>query len=148
MEVPRLGVEAVLQLPAYTTAAAMQDWSPVCDLYHSSRQWILHPQSEARGQTRVFMDTCQVCYLWATMGTLAVRFLTHCATVGTHLCLMSSFPTSRTRQDHKILEMHLEWSSFFFVSFLVSRSGCRIASYWMWQLIGLFGCFIINELMH
>ena len=38
MEFPRLGIELELQLPAYTTATAMQDLSHVCDLYHSSQQ--------------------------------------------------------------------------------------------------------------
>ena len=38
MEVPRLGVESELQLPAYITATAMPDPSCVCDLHHSSRQ--------------------------------------------------------------------------------------------------------------
>ena len=37
MEVPRLGVESELQLPAYTTVTATQDPSCVCDLHHSSR---------------------------------------------------------------------------------------------------------------
>ena len=31
MEVPRLGVESELQLPAYTTATATQDLSRACD---------------------------------------------------------------------------------------------------------------------
>ena len=30
---------------------------------------ILNPLSKARDHTRVFMDTSQVCYYWATMGT-------------------------------------------------------------------------------
>ena len=38
MEVPRLGVESELQLPAYTTATAMPDLSRVYNLHHSSRQ--------------------------------------------------------------------------------------------------------------
>ena len=38
MEVPRLGVESELQLPAYTTAAATPDLSCICDLHCSSRQ--------------------------------------------------------------------------------------------------------------
>ena len=38
MEVPRLGVESVLQLLACATATAMQDQSLICDLCHSSRQ--------------------------------------------------------------------------------------------------------------
>ena len=33
MEVLRLGVELELQLPAYTTATAMQDPSRICDLH-------------------------------------------------------------------------------------------------------------------
>ena len=49
MEIPRLGIELELQLPAYTTAMATQDLSHVCDLHHSSRQCqILNPLSEAR----------------------------------------------------------------------------------------------------
>ena len=48
MEVPRLGVELELKLPAYATATAMPDLSCVCDLYHSSWQCrILNPLSEA-----------------------------------------------------------------------------------------------------
>jgi len=58
MEVPRLGVESELQLPAYATAIATQDPSRVCDLHHSSQQHqILDPLSEARDQTHVLMDT-------------------------------------------------------------------------------------------
>ena len=49
MEVPRLRVEAELQLLAYTTTTAMPDPSHVCDLHHSSQQLqILNPMSEAR----------------------------------------------------------------------------------------------------
>ena len=49
MEVPRLGVKLELQLPAYTTATAMQDLSHVWNLHHSSGQHqILNPLSEAR----------------------------------------------------------------------------------------------------
>ena len=35
VEVPRLGVELELQLPAYTTATATSDPSHICDLQHS-----------------------------------------------------------------------------------------------------------------
>ena len=53
MEVPGLGVESVLQLPAYTTAIAMPDLSCLCSLHLSSRQCqILNPLSEAKDQTR------------------------------------------------------------------------------------------------
>ena len=52
MEVPRLRVILELQLPAYTTATAMQDLNHSCDLCHSLWQcWILDPLSEARDQT-------------------------------------------------------------------------------------------------
>ena len=49
MEVPGLGIESEVQLPAYTTAIAMQDLSYICDLHHSSGQdQILNPLSGAR----------------------------------------------------------------------------------------------------
>ena len=49
IEVPRLGVELELYLPAYTTATAMRDPSSVCDLHHSLWQCqVLNPLSEAR----------------------------------------------------------------------------------------------------
>ena len=63
MEVPRLGVESELQLLAYTTTTAMWDPSFACHLYHSAQQcWILNPLSEARDQTRDFIDISQVRY--------------------------------------------------------------------------------------
>ena len=63
MEVPRLGVELELPLPAYTTAIATGDPNHVRDLHRSSRQcWILNPQSRARGQTNALMDTSRVRY--------------------------------------------------------------------------------------
>ena len=52
MEVPRLGVELELQLPAYATTTAMQDLSRIRDLYDSSWQCrVLNPLSEARDRT-------------------------------------------------------------------------------------------------
>ena len=70
VEVPRLGVESELQLPAYTTATATRDPSLICDLHRSSQQHrILNPLSEARDRTHTLMDTSQVCYLGATTGT-------------------------------------------------------------------------------
>ena len=62
MEVPKLGVQSELQLPAYTTATAMRDPSSLCDLYHSSR-WqdqIPKPLSKARDRAQVLMDASQV----------------------------------------------------------------------------------------
>ena len=61
MEVPRLGVTADLQLPAYTRATATRNLSRVCDLYHSSRKRrILKPLSEARDRTYILMDAGQI----------------------------------------------------------------------------------------
>ena len=55
---------------SYTTATAMQDPSPICDLYHSSRQrQILNPVSDTRDRTHVLLDTSRVHYRWATTGT-------------------------------------------------------------------------------
>ena len=42
MEVPRLGVQLDLQLPAYTTATETQDLSHVYNLHHSSWQCQIH----------------------------------------------------------------------------------------------------------
>ena len=61
MEVPTLGVELEIQLPAYTTATATPDLSRVCNLHHRSWQcWILNPLSEARDWTCILMDTSQI----------------------------------------------------------------------------------------
>ena len=70
MEVPRLGVEMELQLPAYTTVTAMPDPSHIYKLHQSTQQcWILNPLNGATDQMHVFMDSSQVLYHWATMGT-------------------------------------------------------------------------------
>ena len=62
MEVPRLGVKSELLLPAYATATATLDLSPVCDLHHSSQErWILNPLSDARDRTCNLMVTSQIC---------------------------------------------------------------------------------------
>ena len=70
MEVPRLGVESELQLPACTIATATRDLGHVCNLQHSSRQCqILNPLSKARAGNHILMDTSWVHYHWAMMGT-------------------------------------------------------------------------------
>ena len=56
MEVPRLGAELELQLPAYTTATAMQ-------------HWILNPLREARDGTRILMVTSWICFCCTITGT-------------------------------------------------------------------------------
>ena len=56
MEIPRLGVQSELQLPAYTTATATPDLSHIGN--HSSWQRsILNSLSEARDRTCTLMDT-------------------------------------------------------------------------------------------
>ena len=58
IEVPRLGVQLELLLPAFATATATLDPSHICDLYHSSWQCrILSPLRDARDGTCVLMDT-------------------------------------------------------------------------------------------
>ena len=77
IEVPRLGVESELQLPAYTTATATRDQSRVCDPHHSSWPcWIPDPLSKARDQTCILMNTSWVLnplsnngnsYIWGSL---------------------------------------------------------------------------------
>ena len=58
MEVPVLGVESELQLPAYTTAIATPDLSRIYKLQRSLQQhWILNPLREARDQTYILTET-------------------------------------------------------------------------------------------
>ena len=50
-----------LQMPAYTTATAMQDLSCFCDLHLSSQQHqILNPLSKARDGTCILWDASQI----------------------------------------------------------------------------------------
>ena len=74
MEVPRLGVESDLQLPAYATAAAKQDPSHVCKprlqpTPQLTAMLILNPLSRARDRTHTLMDTSGIRFHCATMGT-------------------------------------------------------------------------------
>ena len=70
MEIPWLGVELKLQLPAYTTATATPDPSRICDLHYSSQQcWILNPLRKARDRTHILMGPSQVRFGCAATGT-------------------------------------------------------------------------------
>ena len=70
MEIPRLRVISQLQLPAYTTATAMQDPSLICDEHHSSQQRrILNPMNKAREQTCNLVVTSWIHFHWVTTGT-------------------------------------------------------------------------------
>ena len=69
MDVPRLGVESELQLPALQLQPQQWDLNHICDLCHCSQQcWILNPLSEARDWTCILMGTSRVRYRWTTMG--------------------------------------------------------------------------------
>ena len=58
MEVPGLGVESELQLPAHTTAMATLDPSHICDLRHSLWQHqILNTLNKVRDQTHILTET-------------------------------------------------------------------------------------------
>ena len=70
MEVPTLGVQSELPVPAYITATATQDPSRVGDLYHSSWQCqILNPLREARDRTHDLMVPSQIHFHCALMET-------------------------------------------------------------------------------
>ena len=61
MEVPGLGVESELQLPAYATATKMQDLRGICGLHCSLRQsQILTPLSETRDWIHFLWILCWV----------------------------------------------------------------------------------------
>ena len=68
MEVPRLGVQLELQLPAYTTATVMPDPSHVCDLHCTCQYQILNPLSKARDGTLILMDLSRVLNLLSHNG--------------------------------------------------------------------------------
>jgi len=75
MEIPRLGVKTELSLLAYTTAIAMPDPSPVCELHLSSQQrWILNPLNEARERTCVLTDATQIHFHSVTTETPLTRY--------------------------------------------------------------------------
>ena len=66
MKVPRLGVELEYSCQPQPQPQQLE----ICDLHHSSQQrWILNPLSGARDRTCILMDTSQVHYCWAKMGT-------------------------------------------------------------------------------
>ena len=76
VEVPRLGVELELKLPAYNTATATQDPSGFCDLCCSSWQpWILNPLSKARDRIRILKGISQVLNLLSYKGNSFCPFL-------------------------------------------------------------------------
>ena len=72
MEIPRLGVEWELQLPACARAIGTWDLSCVWDLHHSLWQHrILNPLREARDRTCDLMAPSRIRFHCATTGTPA-----------------------------------------------------------------------------
>ena len=104
MEVPRLGVESELQMPAYTTATPTLDLSHVCDLHHSSQQCqILNPMSEAKDQTQNLMVPSQS-HLCCTMtGTpLLGLFLIYVGMSAPRKLYMFIFPLATLLFSYKL----------------------------------------------
>ena len=61
VEVPGLGIQLELWLPAYTTATATQDPSCICELHHSSQPCeILNPLSKSSDWTRNIIVPSQI----------------------------------------------------------------------------------------
>ena len=91
-EVPRLGVELELQLPAYTTATATRDPSCICKPHR-----ILNPPSEARDGTRVLMAPTQICFRCARAGAPSNR-LHNTLSRGQTAALRMERPRSKRRE--------------------------------------------------
>ena len=110
MEIPRLGFESELKLPAYTTATAMPDLSHVCNLHHSSWQhWILDPLREAGDQTCNLMVPSQICFCCTTMGIAKSIFKNYSLTTG----------PGGDKMDRQI---HLSWDLTFTTYLQYTRS--------------------------
>ena len=106
MEVPRLGVELVLQLLAYTRATAMPDPSHICNPHHSSWQCrILNPLDKARDHTRILLDTSCVHNCWATRELQVTSF--KMKSEGQNLGVFRHLPSpSTTGASHNVNQLH------------------------------------------
>ena len=98
MEVPRLGVQLELQLPAYTTPIATQD------LGHSSWQCqILSPLSEARDQTRNLMVPSRIHFLYTMTGNSLYETLLQ-VLLSPGICFVQTISTTQRNPLHLQLE--------------------------------------------
>ena len=122
MEVPRLGVEWELQLPAYTTATAMQDPSWVCNLHHSC---ILNPLSKARGPPGLLMDTRRVLNPLSPNGNSSLSFLTTW-----EISALCSVSGSMVR----IQQTSWKWTDFSFYFLVFLRENLSILFFFSFQL--------------
>ena len=75
IEVPKLGVELELQPLAYTTATVIRDLSHCVTYTTAQAMPDPNPLSEARDRTCILMDTSQICFCCATVGTPYIQFL-------------------------------------------------------------------------
>ena len=126
MEVPRPEIKWELLLPAYTTATAMLDPSPICNLRHSlSQHWILNPLSEARDWTCILMDTRHMHpHVTMDFSTVKLNYLNHrtsniTETGEIHFSIHSQrilqaslrFPLSYQQMIYVVLCQVLDWCS-------------------------------------
>ena len=79
MEIPKLGVQAELQLPAYTTATATTYPSHLSDLHHSLQQhWILSPPRPGiKPMSSGILVRFVTIELWQEYFKLFLLFFTH-----------------------------------------------------------------------
>ena len=90
VEVPRLGAESELQLPAYTTATATRNLSLIFYAHSSWQHRITDPLSKARDRTRIPMDNRQIHFHSAKMGTSPTSVTGHSVTHSGFSSLLAS----------------------------------------------------------
>ena len=103
LAVPGLGVESELQLPAYTTATAVQDLSRICDLCCSfGQRRILNPGIQWGQALNTHSHGHCVGFLthWATMGTPKLNILNNlfCWSLSTQLKMEPPNPKADRQQ--------------------------------------------------
>ena len=109
MVVPRLRIKSELQLLAYATVSAMQEPSQVCNLHCNSQQCrVLNPLSMARDQTYILMDTSQLRYCWATVGTPKMCFF-----ISVILLILDSFWYYYNHINFLMLSSHMVFFLYF-----------------------------------
>ena len=103
MEVPRLGVQSELLLPASTTATATPDLSCICDLHHSSWQHrILNPLSRGQGSNLHLMVSGRIRFCCAMKGAPGyVKFAIRASASWSHARKISSPGFSLPQTPHR-----------------------------------------------
>ena len=125
----------------------MPDLSHICDLHHSSWQYqLLNPLNEAKDQTCNFMDTNQIHFRWAMMGTLYLESWFLSSDLQT--CVVSRYDSA----DKRVL--FFSSISFFFLGLhLCHMEDCRLGVEsamldlsCVCDLCSLQQCWILNRL--